>query len=53
MMSEKEKTSDSTQHVMYADWVKGQLGTWEQAWKQTAQVGRPPSARPCRPMATP
>ncbi len=41
-MSEKEKTSDSSQHVMYADWVKGQLGTWEQAWKQTAQAWQAP-----------
>jgi class III poly(R)-hydroxyalkanoic acid synthase PhaE subunit len=41
-MSEKEKTSDSAQHVVFEDWVKAQTGAWEDALKQTAQAWQVP-----------
>jgi len=41
-MSEKEKTSESAQHVVFADWVKGQVGAWEEAMKRTSQVWQAP-----------
>jgi polyhydroxyalkanoate synthase subunit PhaE len=42
MMSEKEKTSDSAQHVVFEDWVKTQTGAWEDAMKRTAQAWQVP-----------
>ena len=41
-MSEKEKTSESAQHVVFEDWVKGQLGAWEEAMKRTSQAWQAP-----------
>ena len=41
-MSEREKTSDSAQHVVFEDWVKGQLGAWEEAMKRTSQAWQAP-----------
>jgi polyhydroxyalkanoate synthase subunit PhaE len=41
-MSEKEKTSNSAQHVVFEDWVKAQTGAWEDALKRTAQVWQAP-----------
>ncbi len=37
-MSEKEKTSEGAQHVVFEDWVKAQTGAWEEAWKRTSQA---------------
>jgi polyhydroxyalkanoate synthase subunit PhaE len=42
MMSEKEKTSDSAQHVVFEDWVKTQTVAWEDAMKRTAQAWQVP-----------
>jgi polyhydroxyalkanoate synthase subunit PhaE len=41
-MSEKEKTSNSAQHVVFEDWVKAQTGAWEDALKQTAHAWQAP-----------
>jgi len=41
-MSEKEKSQQSAQNVVYADWVKSQVGAWEEAVKRTAQAWQVP-----------
>jgi len=41
-MSEQEKTQQSAQNVVYADWVKSQVGAWEEAVKRTAQAWQAP-----------
>ena len=41
-MSEKEKTSNSPQNVVFEDWVKSQTGAWEDAWKRTSQAWQAP-----------
>ena len=41
-MSEKEKTSQSAQNVVFADWVQSQTAAWEEAVKRTAQVWQAP-----------
>src|SRR5512135_133203 len=41
-MIEKEKTSESAQNVVFADWVKSQVGAWEDAMKRTTQAWQAP-----------
>lgn len=41
-MIEKEKTPESEQGVVFADWVKSQVGAWEEAMKRTAQAWQAP-----------
>ena len=41
-MIEKEKTQESAQGVVFADWVKSQVGAWEEAVKRTAQAWQAP-----------
>ncbi len=41
-MSEQEKAQQSAQSVVYADWVKSQVGAWEEAVKRTAQAWQAP-----------
>ncbi len=41
-MSEQEKSQESAQNVVYADWVKSQVGAWEEAVKRTAQAWQAP-----------
>ena len=41
-MSEKEKTSQSAQNVVFADWVQKQTLAWEEAVKRTAQAWQAP-----------
>jgi class III poly(R)-hydroxyalkanoic acid synthase PhaE subunit len=41
-MIEKEKTAESAQSVVFADWVKSQVGAWEEAMKRTAQAWQAP-----------
>lgn len=41
-MSEKEKSQQSAQNVVYADWVKSQVGAWEEAVTRTAQAWQVP-----------
>ena len=41
-MSEKEKTSENAQNVVFADWVQSQTAAWEEAVKRTAQVWQVP-----------
>lgn len=41
-MSEKEKTSESAQNVVFGDWVQSQAAAWEEAVKRTAQAWQVP-----------
>jgi class III poly(R)-hydroxyalkanoic acid synthase PhaE subunit len=41
-MIEKDNTSESAQSVVFADWVKSQVGAWEEAMKRTTQAWQAP-----------
>lgn len=41
-MTEKEKTAESSQSVVFADWVQSQAAAWEEALKRTAQAWQAP-----------
>ncbi|OQB46140.1 MAG: Poly(R)-hydroxyalkanoic acid synthase subunit (PHA_synth_III_E) [Firmicutes bacterium ADurb.Bin153] len=41
-MSEKEKTTENAQSVVFADWVLSQTSAWEEAVKRTARAWQAP-----------